>query len=253
MKENNAKLGEKKIALSLDDVEAKVIYHVYEGFKLNTLVVSFREKRHVLSTWDGYRAVMFVGNNYTPLGLSKHTMKNQNYEEFQKNFPLTLGIHPDEIAFLSTGVDMDNLAICEKSYEEFTVCCLATAGAKDNALRTGVDVAAYVERDGKFMSTLGTINVILLTNATLTNGAMARAIITATEAKTAALQDLNVKSTYSQNQATGTGTDNVIVVSGNGLGKPLRITSGHTKMGELIGFSTKTAVAEALKNHDGLP
>jgi adenosylcobinamide hydrolase len=145
------------------------------------------------------------------------------------------------------------LVVREKSYAEFKVCCLATAGAKGNALRTGVDEAVYVERDGKFMSTLGTINVILLTNATLTNGAMARAIITATEAKTAALQDLNVKSTYSQNQATGTGTDNVIVVSGNGLGKPLRITSGHTKMGELIGFSTKTAVAEALKNHDGLP
>jgi len=31
----------------------------------------------------------------------------------------------------------------------------------------------------------------------------------------------------------------------------LRLTSGHTKIGELIGFSTKIAVAEALKKHDG--
>ena len=45
------------------------------------------------------------------------------------------------IAFLSTGVDMDQLAICEKSYEEFKVCCLATAGAKGNALRTGMELA----------------------------------------------------------------------------------------------------------------
>ena len=44
---------------------------------------------------------------------------------------------------------------------------------------------------------------------------------------------------------------NMIVVSGKGLGKPLRLTSGHTKIGELIGFSTKIAVAEALKKHDG--
>ena len=102
------------------------------------------------------------------------------------------------------------------------------------------------------MSVAGTINVILLTNAILSDGAMARAIITVTEAKTAALQDLNVRSTYTpQNQATGTGTDNVIIVSGKGLGKALRLTSGHTKIGELIGFSTKTAVAEALKKHDG--
>jgi adenosylcobinamide amidohydrolase len=115
-----------------------------------------------------------------------------------------------------------------------------------------VDIAGYVERDGNFVSTAGTINVILLTNAALTDGAMARAVITVTEAKTAALQDLDVRSTYTpRNQATGTGTDNVIVVSGKGLSKALRLTSGHTKIGELIGFSTKIAVAEALKKHDG--
>ena len=50
MKEINEKLSEKKISIALDEVEAKVIYHVYKGFKLNTLLVSFREKRRVLST-----------------------------------------------------------------------------------------------------------------------------------------------------------------------------------------------------------
>ena len=82
---------------------------------------------------------------------------------------------------------------------------------------------------------------------------MARAIITATEAKTTVLQDLNVRSTSCpQYQATGTGTDNIIVVSGTGGSKSLRLTSGHTKIGELIGFSTKIAVTEALKKQDGL-
>jgi len=256
MKENkvnkektSAKWREKKLSLALEGVEAKVVYLNYESFDLNTLIVSFGEKRRVLSTWDGLREVKFVGNTYTPLTLSKHTMKN--YEAFQKKFPLTLGIRPEEITFLSTGVDMDNLAVCETSYQEFKVCCLATAGAKGNALRTGVDVADYVERDGNFVSTAGTINVVLLTNAAFTDGAMARVVITATEAKTATLQDLDVRSTYMpQKQATGTGTDNVIVVSGKSLGKPLRLASGHTKIGELIGFSTKMAVAEGLKKHD---
>ena len=40
----------------------------------------------------------------------------------------------------------------------------------------------------------GTINIVLLTNMKLSPRAMARAIITATEAKTAALQDLDVRS-----------------------------------------------------------
>jgi adenosylcobinamide hydrolase len=253
MKEANKRLGEEKINLSLNGVDAKIVYHIYEGFKLNTLIVSFGERRRVLSTWDGYREVKFVGNNYSPIDLSKCTMKDQNYDEFQKKLPSALGLQPEEISFLSTGVDMNNLTVCEKSFQEFVVCCLATAGAKGNALRTGVDMASHVERDGHFINVFGTINVILLTNAVLSDGAMARAIITATEAKTAALQDLNVRSTSSpQYQATGTGTDNIIIASGKGLGKPLRLTSGHTKIGELIGFSTKIAVAEALKKHDGL-
>lgn len=245
----NEKLSEKKINISLNEVDAKVIYHVYKGFKLDTLLVSFGEKRRVLSTLDGYREVPYVANTYTPLQLSQETMKN--FQEFKRDFPSALGIDPADIAFLSTGVDMDQLAVCEKSYGELKVCCLATAGAKGNALRTGVDVTSYVEQPGFFVSTVGTINVIILTNATLSEGAMARAIITITEAKTAALQDLDVRSTSShQYQATGTGTDNVIVVSGK-MGKPLLLTSGHVKMGELIGHSTKIAVAEALKKFDG--
>jgi len=145
---------------------------------------------------------------------------------------------------------MNNLAVCEKSYQDRIVCCLATGGV-GNALRSGVDGANWVEQDGKFGNVLGTINIILLTNVTLTDGAMARAIITATEAKTAALQDMDARSSVSpENQATGTGTDNMIVVSGNWCGKPIRSTGGHTKMGELIGVSTKIAVAEAIKKHE---
>ncbi len=147
---------------------------------------------------------------------------------------------------------MEQLAVCERSYEDLRVCCFATAGAKGNALRTGVDVASYVERNGAFVNAVGTINILILTNANLSEGAMARTIITVTEAKTAALQDLDVRSTsVPQNQATGTGTDNVLIVSGK-AGSPLLLTSGHTKIGELIGSATKTAVAEALKKHDGL-
>jgi adenosylcobinamide amidohydrolase len=248
MNNYNEKLSEKEIKTSLTDVDVKVIYHIYKGFRLNTLLVSFGEPRRVLSTLDGYKKVPYIGNTCTPLKLSEYTM--QNFRAYKHDFPLALGILPRSIAFLGTGVDMDNLAVCEKSYEELIVCCFATAGAKGNALRTGVDVASYVERNGKFVGA-GTINVILLTNAALREGAMARAVITATEAKTAALQDLDVQSTYSNNQATGTGTDNVIVASGK-LGKPLMLASGHTKIGELIGSTTKIAVAEALKKHDGI-
>lgn len=173
-----------------------------------------------------------------------------NYNEFEENFPTILGIPNDALALLSTGADMNNLAVCEKSYENLIVYFLATGGV-GNALRSGVDEAHWVEQDGKYVNTRGTINIILLTNVTLTDGAMAGAIITATEAKTAALQDMDARSSVTpENQATGTGTDNMIVISGNWAAKPLWSTGGHTKMGESIGVSTKIAVAETIKQHE---
>lgn len=239
-------LGEKRVNLSLAGVDAEVVYHLYEGVKVDTLLVSFKERRRVVSTLDGYREVPYVANTYTPVPLQEQMMKN--YGEYKSKLPLSLGLKPSELAFLNTGVDMDDLAVCERSYEEFQVCCLATAGAKDNAMRSGVDVTSYVERDGQCTNETGTVNLILLTNATLSEGAMTRAIITATEAKTATFQDLDVRSVYSPEcQATGTGTDNMIIVSGT-MGKPLKVTSGHSKMSELIAHSTKVAVAQALKN-----
>jgi len=241
-------MKKREIKLKLEDVKAEIIYHTFQNFEVNTLLVSFGEKRRILSTWDGYREVSFVANHYQPPSLSEVTM--MDYQSFEEKFPAVLGIPRSSFSFLSTAANMENLAVCEKSYQNLTVSCLATGGV-GNALRSGVDGANWMEQNGKFVKSLGTINIILLTNANLSDGAMARAIITATEAKTAALQDMDARSSVSpENQATGTGTDNMIIVSGKELGRPIRYTGGHTKIGELIGSSTKQAVAEAIKKQE---
>jgi adenosylcobinamide hydrolase len=252
MKDGITKSKENKISLELKGVDARVIYHTYDGIELNTALVSFAEKRKVLSTVDGIKHVRFVANTYLPTSLSYGIMTIKKHHNFMRQLPATLGINPKEITFMSTGVSMENLAVCEKSYQGFKVCCIASGGAKDNALRMGVDVGNWVEKKTSFQFASGTINIIILTNVALSEGAMARVIMTATEAKTAALQDRNVKSTASpQMQATGTGTDSMIVVSGADSGTIIRHTGGHTKMGELIAVSTKIAVGEALKKFDG--
>ncbi len=251
MKYDLTKFNEKRLKLELDNLDVKVIYHSYDDVELNTLLASFIEKRVVLSTLEGLKKVNYVANTYVPSPLSERIMTIKEYQKFQRYLPLTLGIKPAEITFMSTGVDMEKLAICEKSYQDLKVCCIATAGAKNNALRTGVDSGGWMEKSTRFKLASGTINILLLTNAVLTCGAMARAIITATEAKTTALQDLDYRSTPSPLiQATGTGTDSMIVVSGVNSDITIKHTGGHTKMGELIGVSTKNAVTEALKKHD---
>jgi len=107
------------------------------------------------------------------------------------------------------------------------------------------------EDEGKFYEP-GTINIILLPNMKLTPRAMARAIISATEAKTAALQDLDIRSSYSSqiHQATGTGTDNIIVIQGTGI--PIDNAGGHSKMGELIAKVVYEGVKEAIRKQNGL-
>ena len=241
-------MQKKEIKLKLENVKAEVLYHKYQNVSVNTLLVSFGKKRRVISTLDGYKEVGFVANSYQPIELSEIIMNN--YAAFEEDFPKVLGISRNNLAFLSTGANMDNLAVTEKSYQDRIVCCLATGGV-GNALRAGVDRSDWIEQNGTYTKTLGTINIIILTNVTLTDGAMARAIITATEAKTAALQDMDARSSVSfENQATGTGTDNMIVVSGTDVDKKIQHTGGHTKMGELIGVTTKIAVAETIKKHE---
>jgi len=243
---------EKRFLLELDCLEGRIVYHTYGGVKTNTLLVGFLEKRRVLSTVDGYRRVSYVGNSYIPPELESVLMSVKGYRRYVKCLPLAFGVKPGQITFMSTGVDMDKFAVCQKVFGDLKVCCIATGGAKNNALRMGVDCGNWVETKTGFELSTGTINVLLLTNAVLTTGAMARAIITATEAKTAALQDLNYMSTPTpQVQATGTGTDTITIVSGTDKQNTIQYTGGHTKIGELIAKTTKTAVTQALKNFDG--
>jgi adenosylcobinamide amidohydrolase len=253
MNKQSISFKETPLNLQFKEANARVIYHKYKNIPLNLTLVSFGERRRVLSTWDGVQKVSNVGNVFVPevLSAQHHTKSLRGYEQFKRRFPSSLGFSRRDFIFMGTGVNMEAVAVCEKSYGDFHVCCIATGGARDNALRMGVDVGNWVEGTSKMSLASGTINIILLTNVTLSLGAMARAIVSATEAKSAALQDLGYTSTYTpQVQATGTGTDSMIVVSGVNPDIVIKHTGGHTKMGELIGFTAKSAVTEALKKFD---
>jgi hypothetical protein len=99
----------------------------------------------------------------------------------------------------------------------------------------------------------GTINTILIINQPLTAAAQERAVVTMTEAKSAALSELAIGSRYSTGLSTGTGTDQFIIAS---LVKDdvrqLRWSGTHTKLGELIGLAVKEATIEALRWQNGM-
>lgn len=239
-------MSRKRLPWEFEGAKGEVIAHNFRGVPVKTLVVSFSSRRKVLSSREGFKEVKAVANNFNPPELWDFV--HQNSEVYFAEILKDLKISPDEVTMLSTGVDIDDFALKMEEYEEFKIAALVTAGVKSNALRIGVDKAGGVEREGKF-EPIGTINTILLTNASLTESALVRAIITVTEAKTIALQDLDIRSTYTPDlQATGTGTDHIVIVSGDG--PKISYTGGHCKMGELIAKAVTSATREAIFKHD---
>ena len=98
----------------------------------------------------------------------------------------------------------------------------------------------------------GTINTMVIVNRPLTPGALARAVVTMTEGKSAALQRLAVPSRRHVDLATGTGTDQYCLAAPASGGRPLTSASPHMKLGELIGVATRNATVEALRWQNGL-
>jgi ABC-type Fe3+-hydroxamate transport system substrate-binding protein/adenosylcobinamide amidohydrolase len=242
---NNSISNTKSLVLPLDYVKgASIVTANYRDFANKTLIVDLSSPQDILSTLEGYRqGVTTVGNHYTPPPLWKIAFTN-GLPELQKDICKTLNRPASTSALLFTGADMDNLFLQMREFKQMQVYALVTAGVKSNAVRTGRDEGRFYEP--------GTINIIIMSNMHLSKRAMTRAMITVTEAKTAALSDLDIRSTYTpaKNQATGTGTDNIIVVGG--IGREIDNAGGHSKMGELIARAVYDGVFEAIKKQNGL-
>lgn len=155
-------------------------------------------------------------------------------------------------AGLGTAANMHNLAIAEERHRDLAVVALATGGVEGNAARAG-DPASYYEYDGSFEKrgdvdpdAHGTINLIVAVNTPLSEGALVRAVMTATEAKAALLQELSVPSRQSPRLATGTGTDQIAIAAPAGGAKPLTDAGHHSVLGELIGRAAYRALKETL-------
>ncbi len=233
------------VSLNLDYVkQSRVVHTSIFDFIHKNLLVEFKTPMTVVSTLEGQRKnIRFVGNSYSPpqvweiyhqIGLDASRARLYN----------TLKIDGKETSFLFTGADMDNLTVTSRKFKDMEVTALITAGVETNAVRMSQDTGNFYEP--------GTINMILMANMKLSARAMTRAIISATEAKTAALNDMDIRSSYTPltNPATGTGTDNIIVVEGTGT--LLDNAGGHSRLGELIARAVYEGVQKAVYRQNAL-
>jgi len=187
-----------------------------------------------------------------------HRLVSRDPRAYRRLVCQPYGLPDERCATLGTAANMRYAAIREARFRDLTVVAVCTGGVETNAGRVG-DPASVYEWNGTYEKVAGealvlhgTINTLLFINQELTPGAMVRTVMTATEAKTAALQELAVNSRYSDGLATGTGTDQIGVAARRHTSTILTGAGKHCVLGELIGKAVHEAILETLKLQNAL-
>ncbi|MCW4046775.1 MAG: adenosylcobinamide amidohydrolase [Candidatus Bathyarchaeota archaeon] len=149
-----------------------------------------------------------------------------------------------------TAASVENFALVSKSNGNLAVSVIATAA--DNEGNT----CNFSESAGEAIEVKhveGTINIIVIIDGNPTESCLVSTVITATEAKAAALKELDIRSRFSGDQATGTVTD-AVVVAETGRGAPIIYAGPASELGQLVGYCTRKAVKEAvMKANECMP
>ncbi|MDW7731350.1 MAG: adenosylcobinamide amidohydrolase [Methanolobus sp.] len=224
--------------------------------KSGSIVVVLPEGRSALTTsWvnGGYREdLQAIFNHHVPRGKhSAEDLEGGSVPAYLEFISKNLGLDPERTSGLLTAACMENAAIVTRSFRGVEVTAIVTGGIEINGGRVG-DPASYYQEGGTYQFIQGTINTILLIGANLPAYSMTRAIVTATEAKTAALQQLVAPSRHSTGIATGSGTDMIAIVSDRSSPVMLNDAGKHSKLGEMIGRCVLEATLKALERQSDL-
>lgn len=173
-------------------------------------------------------------------------LPNSSIKDYLYETSAELNLDPETTTGLMTTASMDNASIEWAQDDNISIFAVITGGAGVNAVRSG-DLPCYHEHfPDKFTPIGGTINILLVIEAKLPPETLARIAIIATEAKTAALQDLSINSCFSEGLATGTGTDGLIIACHKEDPIIFTDSGNHSKLGYLISTIVKRGVASSI-------
>lgn len=238
----------------------------------DTILVKFGPKRNgIVSSW--------LNGGYTEdlSAVFNHQLSQQNIDKYgdggildflkdlSNDFYTNLNLRSDKLSGLITSADMEQYSIACEKYRDIEVMAISTAGVRVNAVSAG-DEASYYEINGQYDFDInpdnqynqdnqninqnpnkpGTINSLIFINCKLDESSLLLAEMIAVEAKAVALRDLMTSSNYSDEIATGTGTDGIAIFSNLDSENTIENVSKHAKVGELIAKVVIDSVKEAL-------
>ena len=164
--------------------------------------------------------------------------------EYSKECARLVDLDPDSVIGLGTAAHMDNAALGSYSSEGIGVSAAITGGIRGNGGRAG-DFAIFDEME-RNLNKNGTIVIILVVDADLSDSALLGAMMTATEAKSKTILKLMGKSLYSTGIATGSGTDQVVVVCNKNSDIKMESYRNNSKLAKTIKECVESTLTEAL-------
>lgn len=188
-------------------------------------------------------AVHNAGLGWYSILLNRTVQQNYHIEQVKEEYLqyiMNEGLSPTNTVGMMTAVDTQDAVI--KSYDASfgTVFVIVTAGVGN-----AIDVSkAYTRDDQQY---IGTINTWIIINGNLSDEAFVQGMMTATEAKTKALQHEKVYDTISNTIATGTPTDSLLIAATQ-QGKLMQYAGPITEVGKVIGRGVFEAISEAIQN-----
>ena len=255
---------------NMDNPEFTLLLKTSDGDEIlknsDTILVKFGPKRNgIVSSWlnGGYSEDLSAVFN--------HQLSQENIDKYgdggildflkdlSTDFYDCLDLRSKKLSGLITSADMDHYSIACEKYRDIEVIAISTAGVRVNAVSAG-DIASYYEINGEYDFDMnnddkdiyqipnkpGTINTILLINSKLDESSLLLAEMIAVEAKAVALRELMTSSNYSNEIATGTGTDGIAIFSNMDSKNTIENVSKHAKIGELIGKAVIASIKESL-------
>ncbi len=188
----------------------------------------------------GFKKAEAILNVQAPDDLSDQQL-HANPQKFIVDSAKKFGIS-DNFVGMITAAAIDKFALASKKDGDLTIAVIATA------VDTEGNTCSHAETAGETITVeemLGTINIMVVIDGNPTESCLVSTVLTATEAKTAALWELDIRSRYSGDVATGTITD-AIIVAATSRGAPIIYGGPASKLGQLIGYCTRKAVKEAI-------
>lgn len=190
-------------------------------------------------------AVVNAGFGWYRTFVNRHVKADYESNDTSKemfDFLEAQGFSTTDTVGMMTAVQTKHVVIEEYKGTFGSVIIAVTAGVGN-----AIDVSRAFEREHE--SYVGTINTWIIINGKISDEAFIQAMITATEAKTKALQNENVRDSLTNTLATGTSTDSLLVASTQ-KGELLQYAGPITELGKCIGRGVFECTTLAIKRYN---